>query len=166
MRVAALCFLSACGASTSTPTPTSATPATDAGVPLDAATVIEPPDAALLPDAPPVVPVTTCAATFAEMPVRALCAGAEATTCAFAEGTCRCAPRSYCGGIPPSQQLLDELAKPVWQCVAVRTDGCPEQPPTGKCKAPGKVCSYGACCVRAVTCTKGRWVSGQMSCPP
>lgn len=111
-------------------------------------------------------PVTTCAATFAAMPVRTSCAGAEDKTCAFAEGTCRCAGQSYCGGVPPPRELLDELAKPVWQCEAARTDGCPEQAPTGACKTPGKVCSYGDCCVRSVTCTKGTWVPGQMSCPP
>jgi hypothetical protein len=166
MRIAALLAFAACGASTSPPAPTSTAPASDAGIPADAAAMIELPDAALRPDVAVVVPVTTCATTFAEMKPRASCTGAEQKTCAFVEGTCVCAGQSYCGGIPPSRELLDELAKPVWQCKAARTDGCPEQQPTGKCKTPGKVCGYGDCCRQAVTCTKGTWIPGAASCPP
>ncbi len=106
-----------------------------------------------------------CPATYAEAEVRGACSDTEAS-CAFAEGRCWCGPRSYCGGVAPPDELLEELARPTWQCRPLRTDGCPEAPPSGICTDEGKTCVYGDCCRQVVACTAGAWVAGEESCPP
>jgi len=105
-----------------------------------------------------------CAATYNEVPVGAACT--TEVQCAFAEGSCTCAPRSYCGGVEPSPEMLETLARPTWQCTPVRTDGCPDQPPSGSCGEEGKECGYGSCCFSVSTCTQGQWAAGPSQCPP
>jgi hypothetical protein len=106
-----------------------------------------------------------CPATYATVPVGTTCAVVDAA-CAYPEGACTCAARSYCGGVAPSQATLDALRQPSWQCTARRTDGCPEQPPTGACATEGQRCGYGDCCFQTDTCTHGQWVAGAPQCPP
>lgn len=107
----------------------------------------------------------SCPATYAEVAINSACED-ESATCSYAEGRCWCGPRSYCGGIEPPPELLEELRRPAWQCEPVRTDGCPEAPPSGSCSEEGKACAYGDCCVQAIVCTSGNWVPGPPSCPP
>ena len=106
-----------------------------------------------------------CGASYDEVAVGAPCT-ADGTNCAFPEGTCRCASQSYCGGVEPTEEMLAELAQPVWQCDPKRTDGCPEEVPSGACSTEGQVCTYGDCCIQPATCTNGMWDVGQASCPP
>lgn len=146
MRIAALLFLAACGASTPTPTPS------NTGAPIDA----------------PVASVPhVCRASFADYPPNAPCPDEAGAYCAFPEGTCHCEGRAYCGGRAPPPELVAELAKPAWQCVAARTDGCPDANPSGSCSTEGQQC-YGSdgCCGYAATCINGVWVAGETQCPP
>jgi hypothetical protein len=107
----------------------------------------------------------SCPATYAAVPLGTYC-DAPGATCGFAEGTCTCAARSYCGGAAPPPELLAELARPAWQCHPFRTDGCPEAQPAGACEHDGQTCSYGDCCFVAVTCQAGAWVVTGGGCPP
>ena len=105
-----------------------------------------------------------CPATFAAVPVGAACSSGQ--QCSFPEGDCTCGPESYCGGVRPTEEMLDELDKPHWQCRAHRTDGCPETAPSGGCTSDGQSCVYGDCCKIVVACESGVWVAGEKSCPP
>lgn len=107
----------------------------------------------------------TCAAAYADVPQGQACGDGQ-ESCAYPEGTCSCAPQRYCGGPPPPQELLDQLAIPVWQCKPFRTDGCPETPPSGACRQDGKVCSYDNCCITEITCQDGNWTQTRDVCPP
>lgn len=109
---------------------------------------------------------TACPATYAAVAQGSRCADVVGTSCTFPEGTCECASQSYCGGVPPTEEMLAELEQPVWQCEPKRTDGCPEEVPEGPCTTEGKICTYGDCCMQPVTCTNGAWDVGQPSCPP
>lgn len=110
-------------------------------------------------------PPAACPATYAETPLGQACTD-TAAACTYPEGRCWCGPRGYCGGAAPPPDLLDELARPAWQCEAARTDGCPEVQPTGACTEDGKVCGYGDCCVYVLTCQAGAWVHTGGGCPP
>jgi hypothetical protein len=110
-------------------------------------------------------PTASCAASYATVPVGSACAD-TAATCAFSEGNCWCGPRRYCGGVAPPRDLLEELAKPTWQCKPFRTDGCPEARPSGACASEGQRCSYGDCCFVALTCRAGAWTQTGGGCPP
>ncbi|HVV87478.1 MAG TPA: hypothetical protein VHE35_30760 [Kofleriaceae bacterium] len=107
----------------------------------------------------------SCPAAYAQIHVGEPCTDTRAT-CAFAEGRCWCAPGSYCGGVAPTPEILAALEKPRWQCQPVRTDGCPETPPTGACSEPGKACSYGDCCIDSYACQGGTWTRTGGGCPP
>src|SRR6188472_1189931 len=37
-------------------------------------------------------------------------------SCEYPEGTCACAPQSYCGGAAPSPETLKQLRVPRWTC--------------------------------------------------
>ncbi|MCE9576851.1 MAG: hypothetical protein K8W52_27135 [Deltaproteobacteria bacterium] len=106
-----------------------------------------------------------CAAAFAAVAAGQACDAVDAR-CEYPEGACFCGPRSYCGGAAPTQEILEALRQPVWQCTPVRTDGCPETPPSGACAEAGKQCGYGDCCAQVTTCTNGSWVAGPPQCPP
>lgn len=106
-----------------------------------------------------------CPATYAEATQGGSC-GAPDTACGYDEGRCWCGGRAYCGGIEPPPEVLEELARPVWQCEAVRTDGCPQAQPQGACSNEGQACSYGDCCFEVVTCTGGTWAVTGGGCPP
>ncbi|MBI2394943.1 MAG: hypothetical protein HYV09_35565 [Deltaproteobacteria bacterium] len=89
---------------------------------------------------------------------------ASGVTCAYPEGSCKCP--EYCGGPPPGPDW-----KPTWTCAPKpppRTDGCPEVELTdgSLCTTPGKVCSYGSCCLYQYECKDGRWKSSGPICPP
>lgn len=109
---------------------------------------------------------SVCPASYTAVEQGRRCPDQVGTECAFPEGTCRCASQSYCGGVEPAEELLAELDQPVWQCEPKRTDGCPEEVPSGACSTEGQSCSYGTCCITPVTCTDGTWDVGQASCPP
>ena len=107
-----------------------------------------------------------CAAsTYLALSGAGPCTAVDAT-CQYPEGSCYCGPRSYCGGVQPSRETLDELKQPAWRCRATRTDGCPPTPPTGACSDNGAACSYGDCCIESVTCESGAWQSHGEMCPP
>ncbi len=106
-----------------------------------------------------------CPATYGAVAVGTSCTD-TAAACGFAEGDCWCGPRSYCGGVAPSEELLRRLGRPTWQCKPVRTDGCPEAQPSGACATPGEVCVYGDCCFTQLTCHDGTWTPTGGGCPP
>lgn len=107
----------------------------------------------------------SCPASYGAVAVGSSCQAPDAS-CSYPEGRCWCGGRSYCGGAAPPPEVLADLARPVWQCQAVRTDGCPEEEPSGACSSEGQACSYGDCCFTALTCQGGTWVRTGGGCPP
>ena len=91
--------------------------------------------------------------------------------CEYPQGTCSCDVQNYCGGAAPNPALMKQLSIPRWICSpspkVLGPDGCPLGIPDGlTCSTPGKKCGYTPCCAFTMTCTGGKWVSGQPSCPP
>jgi hypothetical protein len=80
--------------------------------------------------------------------------------CAYDDGTCKCL--DYCGGAPPPPE--EDFSH--WACK--KYDDCPTPKPVdgSTCKTPGKVCTYGDCCLEQFTCVNSKWASGGISCPP
>lgn len=108
-----------------------------------------------------------CPATWAD--ALGPCDPATATSqCAYREGTAYCGVAPVCSGVPPDPEAPQGPTS--WirseRPPDVRADGCPGVEPTGACWSDGKVCSYGDCCFRELTCRDGGWTMTGGGCPP
>jgi hypothetical protein len=82
--------------------------------------------------------------------------------CVYPAGRCFC--RGYCGGPAPDPNTDYSH----WACEPWRTDGCPDDQPTGGsgCAQEGLRCTYAPCCVTEAICERGSWQVSGPSCPP
>ncbi len=89
---------------------------------------------------------------------------ANATSCAFAEGTCTC--EVYCGPQYPTGHSCDAGTPTTWQCTGASA-GCPPiRPHLGSaCSQQAQQCPYGDCNGPILACESGAWVEQPTGCP-
>jgi hypothetical protein len=153
-RLGALALLIGCSGPSSSAVSPPTPPSTP---PIDAGLGAGPPDAAAI--------AATCPDEAAAPPRDQTSCASQNLTCRHGRTSCTCA-RQCSGGA--MVQVGAPIPGLVWHCREPRTDGCPNDPPSGACTLAGQECQYmvGGCQAAIVTCASGTWIARQGPPPP